>query len=162
MKKRNLERVRISGAEPILGKRSFEHLEKVIQEIYEKNSSLNFILETNGLILGLNKKFCSNLAGYPLAVRISVKGWDNQSFEKISGAKGKFFIFQLKAIKNLQDLGIETWPAIMYEIFGREEIEILKEKLEEMGIENEIEVEYLEKYPFVVENLEKRGITLRS
>ncbi|MEM5794108.1 MAG: radical SAM protein [Candidatus Aenigmatarchaeota archaeon] len=162
VEKKSLDRVRISGAEPILGEKSFDHLEKVIQEIYERKSSLDFILETNGLILGLNKKFCSRLAKYPLAVRISVKGWDEKSFERISGAEGKFFIYQLKAIKNLQDFGLEAWPAVMYEIFGRKEIEILEEKLREIGVESRIEVEYLEKYPFVVENLEKRGIILKS
>ncbi|MCS7106178.1 MAG: radical SAM protein [Candidatus Aenigmarchaeota archaeon] len=160
VEKKNLDRVRISGAEPILGEKSFEHLEKVIQKIYEENPSLNFILETNGLVLGLNEKICEKMVKYPIAVRVSVKGWDESSFEKISGVEGKFFVYQIKALKNLQDFGVEAWPAVMHEVFGEKEIRILKEKLRKMGIEGRIEVEYLEKYSFVTENLKKRGINL--
>ena len=123
-----------------------------------KQPSTEFILETNGLILGLNEKFCKRLSEYPILIRVSIKGWDEKSFEKISGAEGKFFTYPLKAIKFLQDFGVEAWPAVMQEIFGLEGLKILKRKIMEMGIEGEIEIEYLEKYPFVIQNLEKRGM----
>jgi uncharacterized Fe-S cluster-containing radical SAM superfamily protein len=161
MRKKNVNRVRVSGAEPILGEKSFEHFCKLVEKIYREEPSAEFILETNGLILGSNEKFCKKLAKYPILVRFSIKGWDEKSFEKISGAEGRFFIYPLEAIKNLQSLGVEAWPAVMQEIFGPREIEILKKKLEEFGIKGEIEIEYLEKYPFVLKNLEKRGVSLK-
>ena len=158
MEKKNVNKVRVSGAEPILGERSFEHFCKLVKIIYEEEPSTEFILETNGLILGTNEKFCKNLAEFPILVRVSIKGWDEKSFEKISGAEGKFFIYPIKAIKSLQDLGVEAWPAVMYEIFRDDGIKILSKKLKEIGIESEIEIEYLEAYPFVVKNLKERGI----
>jgi uncharacterized Fe-S cluster-containing radical SAM superfamily protein len=160
MRKKGVDRVRVSGAEPILGEKSFEHFCKLIEKIFEDKPSTEFILETNGLILGLNEKFCKKLSEYPIFVRISIKGWDEKIFEKISGAEGKFFIYPLKAIKNLQDYGVKAWPAVMEEIFGHDGLKILEKKLREIGIEGDAEIEYLEKYPFVLQNLEKRGIKI--
>jgi uncharacterized Fe-S cluster-containing radical SAM superfamily protein len=160
MKKKGVNKVRVSGAEPILGEKSFEHFCKLVEKIYSEEPSAEFILETNGLILGLNEKFCKKLVDYPILVRVSIKGWDEKSFEKISGAEGKFFVYPLKAIRNLQDYGVEAWPAVMQEIFGYEGIKILEKKLKEFEIKGEIEIEYLEKYPFVLQNLEKRGIKI--
>jgi uncharacterized Fe-S cluster-containing radical SAM superfamily protein len=160
MRKKSVNKVRVSGAEPILGEKSFEHFCKLVEKIFEEEPSAEFILETNGLILGLNEKFCKKLAEYPILVRVSIKGWNEKSFEKISGAEGKFFVYPLKAIKNLQDYGVEAWPAVMQDFFGYEEIKTLEKKLKEFGIKGEIEIEYLEKYPFVLRNLEKRGIKI--
>jgi len=156
----NFSRIRVSGAEPILGEKSFEHFCKLVKKIYEEESLTEFILETNGLLLGLNEKFCKKLAEYPLVVRVSIKGWDEESFEKISGADRKFFVYPLKAIKSLQDFGVEAWPAVMYEVFREGRIKILGKRLKEMGIESEIEMEYLEAYPFVLKNLEARKIKI--
>jgi len=160
VRKKNVNKVRVSGAEPILGEKSFEHFCKLVEKIYEEDPSTEFILETNGLILGLNEKFCEELAEYPILVRVSIKGWDEKSFEKISGAEGKYFVYPLKAIKSLQDYGVEAWPAVMYEIFRDDGIKALKNKLEEFGIESEIEIEYLEAYPFVLKNLEARKVKI--
>ena len=160
VRKKNVNKVRVSGAEPILGEKSFEHFCKLVGKIYEEDPSTEFILETNGLILGLNEKFCEELAEYPILVRVSIKGWDEKSFEKISGAEGKYFVYPLKAIKSLQDYGVEAWPAVMYEIFRDDGIKALKNKLEEFGIESEIEIEYLEAYPFVLKNLEARKVKI--
>jgi uncharacterized Fe-S cluster-containing radical SAM superfamily protein len=160
MRKKGVNRVRVSGAEPILGEKSFEHFCKLAEKIYTQNPSTEFILETNGLILGLNEKFCKKLAEYPILVRVSIKGWDEKSFEKISGAEGKFFVYPLKAIKNLQDYGVEAWPAVMQEIFREDGIKVLKKKLKELGIKSEIETEYLEAYPFVIKNLETRKVKI--
>ncbi len=159
MERRKLERVRISGGEPILGEKSFNHLIKVIQTILELKPEAVFILETNGIMLGYEEKFCKKISEFPVFVRISLKGWDEDSFEKISGAEGKFFELPLIALRNLRDLGIEAWPAIMHEIFysHRKEIE---EKIKDVGVE--IEEEYLEAYPFVIENLKKRGISFKA
>jgi uncharacterized Fe-S cluster-containing radical SAM superfamily protein len=160
--KKNVGKVRISGAEPILGEKSLNHLIKLIKFILKEDPHLTFILETNGLILGLKKQFCKKLAKFPILVRVSIKGWNENSFEKISGAKKEFFTFPFEAIKNLEDCGVEVWFAVMYEIFGRDGIKILKRKIREIGIRAEVEIEYLEKYPFVTKNLVKRGIKLKK
>lgn len=159
--RKNIEKVRVSGAEPILGKKSFKHLIRLIELLLNQKSKLTFILETNGLILGLNKLFCKKLSKFPVWVRVSIKGWNENSFEKISNAERCFFIYPLKAIKYLQDYGIDAWPAIMYEIFGSDGIKAIKQKMKEFGIEGELEIEYIEKYPFVMKNLAKRKIKLK-
>jgi uncharacterized Fe-S cluster-containing radical SAM superfamily protein len=49
----------------------------------------------------------------------------------------------------------------MYETFGPEGIRRISKKLREFGIRpEELEIEYLEVYPFVLENLKKRSISL--
>jgi uncharacterized Fe-S cluster-containing radical SAM superfamily protein len=64
-------------------------------------------------------------------------------------------------LRRLLDNGIDAWPAIMYETSGSEGIENLKELLRKFGIRPEgLELEHLESYPFVLENLRKRSIPL--
>jgi uncharacterized Fe-S cluster-containing radical SAM superfamily protein len=95
-------------------------------------------------------------------VRISIKGWDENSFEKISGAKKEYFIYPIEALKKFKENGIIAWPAVMYENFGDSGLRKIKERLKMEGIETEVEIEYLERYQFVEENLRKRGLMLRT
>ena len=159
-KRKNATRFRISGAEPILGKDSFFHLLKVIELIKEKFKNLEFIIETNGLILGYHPELIEELKRFRnfIFVRISIKGWDETSFEMISGAKGEYFIYPIKALRELKESNIVAWPAVMLEVFGKDGIRRLRERLIREKINEEIEIEYLEKYPFVEENLRKRGL----
>lgn len=162
-RKRSCERIRISGAEPVLGKTSFEHLLKTFRILYENLEVPEFILETNGLVLGYYPELINPLTKFKnfLFVRISIKGWDEKSFELITGARGRYFEYPLTALKNLTENGIRAWPAVMYEIFKRKGMEILIEKLKKLRISpRDIETEYLEPYPFVLKNLRKRGIPL--
>jgi len=161
-RKKKCNKFRISGAEPILGKGSFLHLLEVVKLLKEKNKNFEFIIETNGLILGYYTELIKNLKPYKnfIFVRISIKGWDGYSFEKVSGAKKDYFIYPIIALKELRENNIVAWPAIMYEVFGDLGLRKLKEILKNEGIETEIEIEYLEKYPFVEENLRKRGLNL--
>jgi uncharacterized Fe-S cluster-containing radical SAM superfamily protein len=141
---------RISGAEPVLGPVSFDHLLQVIP-------AGRFIIETNGLVLGARPDLAVRLGGLNVAVRISIKGWDGRSFERISGAKREFFNYPLIALKTLLDAGVDAWPAVMGDLFGTEGTRCITELMEDMGIRTHIETEYLERYPSVVSNLRQRG-----
>jgi len=158
--KKNCTKFRISGAEPILGKNSFYHLLKILDLIKEKFKEFEFIIETNGLILGYYSELIKELRPYKnsIFVRISIKGWDEDSFEKISGADRKYFVYTIEALKKLKENEIVAWPAVMYEIFGENGLRKIKERLRKENIETDIEVEYLEKYSFVEGNLRKRGL----
>jgi len=158
--RKNCNKFRISGAEPILGKNSFSHLLKILELIKEKFRKFEFIVETNGLILGYYPELIKDLKTFKsfIFVRISIKGWDENSFEKISGAKKEYFTHPIEALKKLKENGIVAWPAIMFEIFGENGLRKIKERLKREGIETEVEIEYLEKYPFVEENLRKRNL----
>ena len=141
---------RISGAEPILGKNSAKHIAEVISRV-----GGDFILETNGLMFGYSPDLADLFVGLNVAVRITVKGWDEESFEKITGAKGEFFRYQLKALEVLAERGTPFWVAVMYDIFRENGVKSLRKKL---PVPCRIEYEYLQAYPFVLENLKKRGI----
>ena len=161
--KKNCLKFRVSGTEPILGEKSLEHLVKVIDLLYQKIRNLEFVIETNGLILGFYPELVEKLQKFKdfLYVRVSIKGWNEKSFEKISGVSGKYFVYPLIAIKNLLDNRINAWPAVMWEIFRGRGIENLSKRLKEYEIRpEELEIEYLEKYPFVIENLRRRGIII--
>jgi uncharacterized Fe-S cluster-containing radical SAM superfamily protein len=162
MKRKRFNKVRLSGAEPILGEQSFKHLYQVLEEVYKANPVCDFILETNGLLIGSEPEFVHRLSHFErLEVRISLKSFDEGSFESISGCSSTYFALPIKGLKELIEHGINAWPAIMYETFGPEGIAKITQRLREYGIRpEEVEVEYLEPYPFVLENLNKRSISL--
>ncbi len=152
---------RISGAEPILGTKSFEHLVEVIEIIFEKSPHSKFILETNGFYLGHRIDLTERLRFRNLNIRICLKGTDAESFELITGAKREFFEYPLRTLKALQDRGIRAWPALMRDLFSTEEIGQLKNALDAFRIKAELELEGLEAYPFVVENMKKRKVQIK-
>jgi len=161
VKRKGFNKVRLSGAEPILGEQSFEHLYQVLDGIYKENPVLDFILETNGLLLGYEPRFVRRLSQFEgLEVRIALKGFDGESFEGISGSERRFFDFPVKGLRNLIRNGISAWPAVMYETFGPEGIGKINKKLKEICRPEELEIEYLEPYAFVLENLKNRSIPL--
>ncbi len=164
-KKRACSRFRISGCEPILGEKSTRHLVEVIRKVRSFIKPCEFVVETNGLMLGYEEKLAEHLREVKdvILVRISIKGYDERSFELISGAKREYFRYPFLALKKLLSLGIAAWPAVMYETFGASGIEKVNRILKEMGIRpEELEVEYLELYSFVKRNLKKRGIELKA
>ena len=164
IKRKGFNKVRLSGAEPILGEQSFEHLYQVLEDIYKANPGLEFIMETNGLLLGYEPEFVRGLSRFErLEVRVAIKGFDEESFEDISGSEKRFFDLPIKGLRDLIRSGINAWPAIMYETFGTEGIGKINQKLKEYKVRpEELEIEYLEPYPFVLENLKKRSISLHT
>ncbi len=141
---------RISGAEPVLGPASFEHLLQVLP-------AGRFILETNGLILGMRPDLAVRLAGLPVSVRISIKGSDPASFERITGAKQEFFRYPFIALKTLLGAGVTAWPAVMADMAGADGAFRIAALLREMGIECQIESETLQRYPGVIATMRQRG-----
>lgn len=141
----NLPLVRISGGEPTICK---NHILKLLQNI-PKN--IVFILETNGIIL--NEEYINSLIKYKnLYVRVSLKGINKTTFEKITGAPGMYFKYQLDALKLLEAYNIKHGAAILVDLFTNEQIK----KLDISKLEHET----LIRYPFVMENLQRRGINI--
>jgi len=154
--------LRVTGSEPILGEVSFKHLIEVIKAVFKKNARFKFVIETNGLVLGYRSDLIKYLKFPNLRVRIAIKGVDEKSFESITGAKKDFFIYPIRAVKELQKGHIKAWPAVMRDLFKDSEIESLKDILRKEGIKGDIELEELERYTFVLDNMKKREVTLRS
>jgi uncharacterized Fe-S cluster-containing radical SAM superfamily protein len=145
--KMDLSSVRVSGGEPTIGK---EHLLRVIELIPE---DITFILETNGLLLDVD--YVKELSKFKnLYVRVSLKGVDEESFRQITGAEGKYFTHQLEVLKLLSKYNIPYRPALLYELFN-------KEQINNLGLPD-IEFETLMRYPFVMSNLRKEGIEIKN
>ena len=143
--KMNLPLVRVSGGEPTICKSHLMHLISLIPE------NILFILETNGILI--DEGFAKELSQFQnIYVRISLKGTDEESFEKITSAEGKFFRSQINALQFLDKYKIQNRAAIIPELFTVGQIMNL-------GIPN-LEFEQLIKYPFVIKSLEKKGIII--
>ena len=161
-RRRKFNLFRITGSEPVLGDASFRHLTKVIEIVLQESPHAQFILETNGLMLGYREDLAERLIFRNLMVRIAVKGIDPDSFEKITGARREFFSYPWLAIESLERRGVQAWPALMEDLFTEAEIDKLKKTLREKGIRAELELECLETYPLVLENMKKRGVLRRE
>jgi uncharacterized Fe-S cluster-containing radical SAM superfamily protein len=159
--KKSFNLFRITGSEPILGEVSFKHLIEIIKVVFKKKAWSKFVIETNGLVLGYRSNLIKYLKFTNLQVRIAIKGVDEKSFESITGAKKDFFIYPIRAVKELQKEHIKAWPAVMRDLFKDSEIESLKDILRKEDIKGDIELEKLERYPFVLDNMKKRRITLK-
>jgi uncharacterized Fe-S cluster-containing radical SAM superfamily protein len=161
-KKKSFRLFRVTGSEPILGKASFEHLVEVVRIIFSEQPRSIFILETNGFYLGHDVALIEKLKFENLWIRISLKGVDEESFELISGARREYFQYPLIALKELEKQRLRAWPAIMRDLFNEDEISRLERLLEELHIHSRLEEEYLEAYPFVVENMRKRKVPVKN
>ncbi len=157
-RKRLLCLFRVTGSEPILGEASFAHLIRVVEMVVSNRPGSRFVLETNGLLLGYRQDLGERLCSAPVLVRVAIKGVNPVSFEKITGARAEFFELQLEAIRKLEHLRVQVWPALMGDLFSTSEIARLRGILRERGIRAELELESLEPYPFVLENMRLRGI----
>ncbi len=100
-RRRGYKRVRISGAEPTIGK---EHLISVLREV---PPDLHFILETNGILIDRN--YASELSGFKnLHVRVSLKGTNPEEFSRLTGARPEFFWSQIEGVRNLVEAGVSV------------------------------------------------------
>ncbi|MCS7125919.1 MAG: radical SAM protein [Aigarchaeota archaeon] len=155
-----LTMVRLSGGEPTISK---DHLLDLLDHF--ENSGLEFILETNGLVIGDDLDYAEKLVKYKcLVVRVSLKGCSRSDFYKITLAKPEYFDLQLKALENLIEVGAKpcekVYAAVMLSFSELKEYEKLKERLSNIDplLSKCIDEEYVILYPHVVELLEKRRL----
>jgi uncharacterized Fe-S cluster-containing radical SAM superfamily protein len=143
--KMDISLVRVSGGEPTICK---DHLLELISLIPENKV---FVLETNGILL--DESYIKELSKFKnLYVRVSLKGVDEVTFEKITGAEGKFFKNQLNALQMLEKYGIKHSAAILIDLFTDEQIKSLKIP--------KLEYETLIRYSFVMISLKRRNIEI--
>ncbi|MEM2930621.1 MAG: radical SAM protein [Thermoproteota archaeon] len=130
-----VDKLRISGCEPTIG---MGHLLKVLEYVKASKYSL-FILETNGVILGLDVNHVKRLVDFSskLYVRISFKAATQEGFTMRTGAQGKFYELPFKALKHLLDEGVHARAAAMTDrrIMPEEERRLLIQMLDEIDPE---------------------------
>jgi len=145
--------MRISGNEPTLNR---EHLLEVLGYI---PFDYGFILETNGILLGLDRSYCSELARFSnLHVRVSLKGCSPSEFIRLTGVGGKGFELQIKALENLVSEGVSCHPALM-SFAGAQPVSVLAGHLNAIDPKlADIEEEELIPYPPALERLHRARI----
>jgi uncharacterized Fe-S cluster-containing radical SAM superfamily protein len=161
VQKKSYKYVRVTGCEPILGEASLEHVVEVIYRTTEQDKNLTFVLETNGLLLGYHPEFIKRLKIPRLTIRVAIKGWDPLSFQQITGADKEYFEYPLIGLKKMIEEGLDGWPAVMSDVFGKEGLQRLKTRMQQMELDCHIEIEKLEKYPYVMDNISKRGVYIK-
>ncbi len=154
--KRGYDMLRVSGGEPTIGR---EHLLQLLELV--EQTRYTFILETNGILIGADKKYAQELSKYSnLHVRVSIKGCTPNEFSRLTGAKPNGFNLQLNSLKNLLDAGVSCHPAVMLSFSSKENILRLVDELKKIDsrLVAQLEEEYVILYPHVVKLLKKNRI----
>ncbi len=125
-------KLRISGAEPTLGK---NHLLGLLEHVEQSEFNL-FILETNGILLGVDKDYVKKISRFTKPhVRVSLKAGTPEEFAKKTGAKPEAFEIPFQAIRNLSNYNVSFHVAAMSadpRIMKPKERESLMQKLAEV------------------------------
>jgi len=109
-RKHKVNKLRISGAEPTLGK---NHLLGLLELVEQSNFPL-FILETNGVLFGVDKDYVSKISEFTKPhVRVSLKAGTPEDFTRKTGAESKAFEILFQAIRNLLDHNVSFHVAAM-------------------------------------------------
>jgi len=140
--------VRVSGGEPTIGRK---HLIELLGHIDKK---FLFILETNGILLGLDKTYVKELSRFRnLHVRVCLKGCTPEEFSWLTGAEKNGFEYQLKALGYLRDENLSFNIAL---VSTKKDKQNLFNKLIEMGLGKIfIEIEEIKLYPAVKKRLKR-------
>jgi uncharacterized Fe-S cluster-containing radical SAM superfamily protein len=157
-REKNFSQVRLSGNEPTLG---MAHLLEVLSHLPK---DLTFILETNGIILGAEAQWATELAAFPqVFVRVSLKGCTPEEFSHLTGAVPQGFALQLKALEHLLAAGVDCQAAVMVSFSPAESRERLRQRLAAIHPAlGDFEPEELILYPAVTARLAKRGLSYFS
>jgi uncharacterized Fe-S cluster-containing radical SAM superfamily protein len=142
--KRCCDRYRISGAEPILGVASVNHLVDLIRRL-----DGSFILETNGLMLGYDSSLINAISPLPVHVRLCIKAHSGFDFEKITGARADYLSYQIKAAENLRDARIDHSIAVISPFVDPSRLPLSVDEVEDLIL-----------YKSAEENLRQRGFEL--
>ena len=161
-RRKKISQVRISGAEPTLGK---SHLLGVLQ-LVEKSPFRLFILETNGLLIGADSAYAREIARFKkVHARVALKAGTPEAFTRMTGAKPEFFELPFQGIKNLLSVGVSCHVAAMSadsRFMTDEERKSLLGRLEAIhpALVRNLEEEIVTPYPAARERLRYAGVEM--
>lgn len=143
--------LRISGGEPTIGK---QHLIEFLETLSAKYL---FILETNGILLGYDKRYVEDLSGFKrLHVRVCLKGADAEEFTLFTGAK-QGFEYQMKALYYLLEENMNFNIALVSTHLEKKQR--FFQRLKEMNLDSVmIEEEEISLYPLVKKRLQEEQL----
>ena len=156
-----VKKLRISGAEPTLGR---EHLLSLLRYVEESEFGL-FILETNGILFGADKSYIKDVSRFTKPhIRVSLKAGTPEGFEKRTGAKRKSFDLPYYAIENLKNADISFHVAAMTDrrIMEEEERRALIKKLSaiDKSLIHNLEEEHVDPYDTTLKRLKHADVKL--
>lgn len=126
--KSGTKQLRISGAEPTIGK---AHILELLE--YVENSEFRiFILETNGTLFGVDRDYVQAISKFrKVHVRVSLKAGTPQDFARKTGAIPESFNIPFEAIRNLIKYKIKFRVAAVTDprLMSEEERNMLLKKL---------------------------------
>jgi uncharacterized Fe-S cluster-containing radical SAM superfamily protein len=161
-RKFKVKKLRVSGAEPTLGR---EHLLGLL-ELVEASEFDVFILETNGILFGSDKGYVEKISKFKKPhVRVSLKAGTPEAFTRKTGAKAESFELPFKAIRNLLDYGASFHVAAMSldpRIMKADERRSLVERIAEIDprLLTSLEEEVIDPYKATLARLRYAGIEL--
>lgn len=156
-----VKKLRISGAEPTLGRKHLLSLLKLVE-----NSEFGlFILETNGILFGADKTYVKEVSRFTKPhIRVSLKAGNPDGLEKRTGAKAESFELPYQAIRYLKNEEVSFHVAAMTDrrIMEPEERKSLLKKLSEIDTDLAIhlEEENIDPYDTTLERLKYAGVKL--
>ncbi len=157
-----VEKMRISGAEPTLGRR---HLIDILK-LFEESEFELFILETNGILFGADESYVKDIIDFKkLHVRVSLKAGTKEGYEERTGAIGQYYDLPYHAIEYLKDSGISFHVAAMTDTrtMPKRERKILIQKLATIDskIAEQLEEEKIDPYETTLKRMKKMGNELQ-
>jgi len=145
-RRKKVDQLRISGAEPTLGK---AHLLGLL-DLVERSPFRLFILETNGILLGADSGYAREIACFKkVHTRVALKAGTPGAFTRKTGAKPEFFELPFQGIRNLLSARMSYHVAAMSadpRFMTKQERNSLFEQLEAI-------------HPALVKNLEEEIVT---
>jgi uncharacterized Fe-S cluster-containing radical SAM superfamily protein len=160
--KKRVDQVRISGAEPTLGK---SHLLGVLGRVKRSEFRL-FILETNGILIGADPEYAREIARFKkVHTRVAIKAGTPEAFTRKTGVKPEFFELPFQGIENLLSAGASVHVAAMSadeRLMEGQERRILLEKLDSIhpALARNLEEEVVTPYPMAIERLQHAGFRI--
>jgi uncharacterized Fe-S cluster-containing radical SAM superfamily protein len=162
-RKARVLKLRISGAEPTLGK---AHLLALLERI-EASPYRLFILETNGILLGADPDYAREITRFKkVHTRVSVKAGTPEAFTAKTGAVPESFELPFQGINNLLKSGASFHVASMtadLRIVTQKERQNLIKKLNSIDpdLANNLEEEVVNPYHTTIERLHHAGLVLK-
>ena len=161
-RKTRVFQLRLSGAEPTLGK---AHLLGLLERVENSPFQL-FILETNGILLGADPDYAKQISRFKkVHTRVSLKAGTPEAFTKKTGALPESFELPFNGIVNLIEAGASFHVAAMSadsRIVDRQERQSLFDRLASIdsSLVDNLEEEVVSPYHNTLERLRLAGVKL--
>ena len=161
-RKAGVNQLRVSGAEPTLGK---SHLLDVLERV-ESSPFRLLILETNGILIGTDPDYARQIARFKkVHTRVSLKAGTPEAFTRKTGARPESFEMPFRGIVNLMKAGASFHVAAMTadpRIVTQKERQRLLDRLASIhpALVDNLEEEVVDPYHTTLERLQHAGAPL--